>query len=96
MDAVRVNDLDPPNPQHKNEEGWEEYYPVSRQCSMPSKMTNQHVFQHQSGISPKEYNLKNTVPRCRSNQELEGEVQEEASPVWLQPDRTHQCPQKGK
>lgn len=29
MDAVRVNDLDPPKPQHKNEEGWEEYYPVS-------------------------------------------------------------------
>lgn len=69
-----------------------EYYPVCQQCSMPSKRTNQD----QSGISPKEYNLKNTVPRCRSNQELEGEVQEEASPVCLQPDRMHQCLPKGK
>ena len=58
---------------------------------MPSKRTNQHVLQHQTGISPKGYNLKNTVPRCRSNQEVEGEVPEEASPVCLQPDRTHQC-----
>ena len=40
--------------------------------------------------------FRHTVPTCRSNQELEGEVQEEASPVCLQPDRTHQCPQKGK